>query len=117
MSKYFSSLVEQSLSRTTEATLSILSITDPGLRQHLGDLMRAECGSEGSFLAPPLFEQTFGWEESGRTMQQLAAQAGLLSPDLVASLDDAGNGRYRFGKDWQPFTHQLDRKSTRLNSS
>lgn len=107
MSKYFSSLVEQSLSRTTEATLSILSITDPGLRQHLGDLMRAECGSEGSFLAPPLFEQTFGWEESCRTMQQLAAQAGLLSPDLVASLDDAGNGRYRFGKDWQPFTHQL----------
>jgi len=50
MDKYFSGLVEQALSRSTESTLSILSITDPGLREHLGSLMRAECGKEGAFL-------------------------------------------------------------------
>lgn len=107
MDKYFSSLVEQALSRTTESTLSVLSIIDPGLREHLGGLMRAECGNEGSFLAPPLFEQTFGWEESPFTMAQLAAQEHLLSKEVVASLDGKANGRYRFGATWRPFTHQL----------
>lgn len=107
MSKYFSTLVDQALSRTTESTLSILSITHPGLRQHLTGLMRAECGTEGSFLAPPLFEQTFGWEESALSMTELATHEKLLSPEIVASLDGKANGRYRFGADWKPFTHQL----------
>ncbi|MDV7211464.1 DEAD/DEAH box helicase [Azotobacter beijerinckii] len=107
MDRYFSSLVEQALSRTTESTLSILSITDPGLREHLAGLMRAECGKEGSFLAPPLFEQTFGWEESSFTMEHLASQEQLLSKEIVASLDRKANGRYRFAASWKPFTHQL----------
>lgn len=107
MNRYFSALVEQALSRSTESTLSVLSITDPGLREHLGDLMRAECGKEGSFLAPPLFEQTFGWEKSSFTMEQLADQVQLLSKEIVASLDGKANGRYRFGATWKPFTHQL----------
>ncbi|MEQ4538991.1 MAG: DEAD/DEAH box helicase [Billgrantia sp.] len=54
-----------------------------------------------------MFEQTFGWQESGCTMEQLAAQDRLLSGEVVDSLDDKANGRYRFGRDWQPFTHQL----------
>lgn len=107
MDKYFSALAEQALSRATESTLSVLSITDPGLRKHLGDLMRSECGKEGSFLASPLFEQTFGWEESSFTMTQLATQEQLLSKEIVASLDGKENGRYRFGETWKPFTHQL----------
>lgn len=107
MDKYFSALVEQALSRTTESTLSVLSITDPGLREHLGGLMRAECGKEGSFLAPPLFEQTFGWEEAPFTMEQLAAKEHLLSKEVVESLDGKANGRYRFGANWRPFTHQM----------
>jgi ATP-dependent helicase YprA (DUF1998 family) len=107
MNRYFAALVEQTLARTTESTLSVLSISDPNLRQHLGSLMRRECGKEGSFLAPPLFEQTFGWEESPTTMAQLASQEGLLSKEIVASLDSEANGRYRFGADWKPFTHQL----------
>lgn len=107
MDRYFSALVEQALSRATESTLSIMSITDPGLREHLAGLMRAECGKEGSFLAPPLFEQTFGWEESTFTMEQLATKEQLLSQEVVASLDGKANGRYRFGANWKPFTHQL----------
>ncbi|MBX9753742.1 MAG: DEAD/DEAH box helicase [Pseudomonadaceae bacterium] len=107
MDRYFSSLVEQARSRTTEATLSVLSITDPGLREHLGNIMRAECGKEGAFLAPPLFEQTFGWEESSLTMEDLASKHQLLSKEIVASLDGKANGRYRFGANWKPFTHQL----------
>ncbi|MDF5942764.1 DEAD/DEAH box helicase [Pseudomonas aeruginosa] len=107
MDKYFSGLVEQALSRATESTLSILSITDPDLREHLESLMRAECGKEGAFLAPPVFEQTFSWEESAFTMEQLASKEHLLSKEIVASLDGKANGRYRFGASWKPFTHQL----------
>ncbi|MEY8200155.1 MAG: DEAD/DEAH box helicase [Colwellia sp.] len=107
MTKYFSQLVEQSLARSTEATLSILGITNPNLRAHLSEQMQSECGEESSFLAPPLFEQTFGWEESGFTMTDLATKENLLSKEVVSSLNDESNGRYRFGADWKPFTHQL----------
>ena len=106
MSRYFSSLVKQSLSRTTEATLSVSGIVHPGLREHLAKQMNAECGKPGSFLAPPMFEQTFGWKAADRTMEQLVAD-GLLSKSVVDSLDSKENGRYRFGADWKPFTHQL----------
>jgi len=107
MTKYFSSLVEQSLSRSTEATLGVLGITNPALREHLTGLMKAECGNEGSFLAPPIFEQMFGWQESDITMHDLAFKKGLLSKEVIESLDGKQNGRYRFGADWHPFTHQL----------
>ncbi len=33
--RYFSSLIEQSLARSTEATLSIMGVTNPQLREHL----------------------------------------------------------------------------------
>ncbi|MCK9619132.1 MAG: DEAD/DEAH box helicase [Methylobacter sp.] len=107
MSKYFSSLVEQSLSRSTEATLSVLGITNPALRDHLTSLMRSECGKDGSFLAPPVFEQMFGWQGSDVTMQELASKEKLLSKAVVESLDGNQHGRYRFGANWKPFTHQL----------
>lgn len=107
MGRYFSALVEQALARATESTLSILSITDPSLRDHLAEMMCAECGKEGAFLAPPLFEQTFGWEESPFTMEQLTTKEQLLSKEIVASLDRKANGRYRFAASWKPFTHQL----------
>ncbi|BDX20193.1 DEAD/DEAH box helicase [Halopseudomonas aestusnigri] len=107
MTSYFSELVDQSLSRTTESTLSMLSIAHPGLRKHLSSIMSGEPGSEGAFLAPPLFEQTFGWQESASTMQELTGDQGLLSPELVASLDAKNNGRYRFAAGWKPFSHQL----------
>ncbi|RLP54977.1 MAG: DEAD/DEAH box helicase [Ketobacter sp.] len=106
MKPYFSSLVAQSISRTAEATLSILGITHPGLRDHLGQQMRSECGTPGSFLASPLFEQTFGWQQAEKTMSDLA-ESGLLSQKVVDSLDNPANKRYRFGANWKPFTHQL----------
>lgn len=106
MNHCFSSLVKQSLSRATEATLSMSGIVHPGLREHLSKQMNAECGKPGSFLAEPLFEQTFGWSHANKTMQQLVEE-GLLSKALVESLDSKSNERYRFGADWKPFTHQL----------
>lgn len=105
--RYFSSLIEQSLSRSTEATLSIMGVTNPQLREHLAQQMGADCGKSGSFLASPVFQQMFGWKASNKTMRSLTEGKALLSKAVVDSLDDQNNGRYRFGADWKPFTHQL----------
>lgn len=40
-------------------------------------------------------------------MRSLTEGKALLSKAVVDSLDDQNNGRYRFGADWKPFTHQL----------
>ena len=118
MSHYFSSLVKQSLSRTTEATLSVSGIVHPSLREHLSHQMNAECGKPGSFLAPPMFEQTFGWASADQTMMQLV-DTGLLSEAVVNSLNQKEvyavkdgerkkvKNKYRFNEKWTPYRHQL----------
>lgn len=118
MSQYFSSLIKQSLSRSTEATLSMAGITHAGLREHLSSIMNSECGTPGSFLAPPMFEQTFGWTPSNKTMLQLVKE-GLLSKKLVDSLDQKEievientdekkvENEYRFPSNQSPYKHQL----------
>lgn len=105
MNGFFSSLVEQSLNRTTESTLSILGVTHAGLRQHLGEQMRSNCGQPGSFLAHPLFEQTFGWAESKQTLAQLSEE-GLISPAVVKALNHSPVKRLRFDPEFSPYTHQ-----------
>ena len=74
--RYFSSLIEQSLSRSTEATLSIMGVTNPQLREHLAQQMGADCGKPGSFLASPVFQQMFGWKAFYAPVSQLESFAG-----------------------------------------
>lgn len=115
MSSFFSSLANQSLTRATESTLSILGITNPSLRKHLASLMQAEFGTPGSFLASPVFEQTFSWKHAQPTMAELVEE-GLINPRLLDALDMQNSSlsedeqqlkRYRFGAEFKPFTHQL----------
>lgn len=95
MQHYFSTLFEQATARAAESTLGVLGVTNPALRAHLSQLMKAECGRDGSFLASPLFEQTFSWEAAATTMAQLVTE-GLLSAEIS---DSVGLER--------PFMHQL----------
>ena len=85
---YFSALVEQSLSRAKESTLSVLGITNPKLREHLQVQMQGKCGDEGSFLASPLFEHTFGWTQAEPKMKDLVDDK-LISSKVMSSLDKA----------------------------
>ncbi len=39
-----------------------MGVTNPQLREHLALQMGADCGTAGSFLTSPVFEQTFGWK-------------------------------------------------------
>ncbi|MCX4177660.1 MULTISPECIES: DEAD/DEAH box helicase [Paraburkholderia] len=110
--KYFTNLIEQSLSRTREATLSVLGINDENLRRHLGTQMNGELGSDGCFLAPPVFEHTFGWQEAEETTLN-DLRGNLLSARLLDTLHTA-EGTYRFAANTHPYVHQLKAWETLL---
>jgi len=101
--RYFSELVKQSLNRTREATLSMIGVNHQGLREHLSHQMSDELGADGCFLAPPMFEHTFGWQESDTSFAELAGH--LLSETLVDTLASAQN--YNFPKTAIPYKHQI----------
>jgi len=115
--KYFTSLVEQSINRAKESTLGVLGITNPNLRKHLQQQMSKECGTPGSFLADPVMEHTFGWEQAKEfTLGGLSNNNGLLSGPIVESLNREKvksiegkeiENRYRFAAHFSPYTHQL----------
>jgi len=101
--RYFSELIKQSLNRTREATLSMIGVNEQGLREHLSQQMSNELGADGCFLAPPLFEHTFGWQESNTSFGALSGD--LLTPALVETLAKAEN--YSFPKTAVPYKHQI----------
>ncbi|MCK5344715.1 MAG: DEAD/DEAH box helicase, partial [Candidatus Heimdallarchaeota archaeon] len=100
---YYKELIQQSISRAKEATLSILGISDSELRHYLSDSMVDELGAEGCFLAPPVFEHTFGWKQSDISLSEM--EGDLLSPQMIKTLDEAKS--YHFSRDLKPYTHQL----------
>ena len=109
--RYFSDLIEQSLERTTEATLSVLGINHSGLRQSLASGMVKELGAEGCFLSTPVFEHTFGWKEDTVSLQQL--EGNLLSASLLNTLENPFPAvkppmkhPYQFKKTSKPYEHQ-----------
>ncbi|WP_095499177.1 DEAD/DEAH box helicase [Paraferrimonas haliotis] len=115
MRPYFSSLIEQSINRSQEATLGVLGVANPNLRKHLKDVMSAKSGAPQSFMAQPVFEHTFGWEPAISTMNDLKNK--LLIPKVVDALDSKSNERYRFGAEFRPFTHQLEAWKTLLDKA
>lgn len=110
--RFFRSLIEQSLERTREATLGVLGINHSGLRRHLSESMVDTLGGEGCFLASPVFEHTFGWQEAELCLRDLQPE-GLLSPSLLDTLANAP--AYRFPKTAHPYVHQLHAWRTLLN--
>lgn len=109
--RYFRNLIEQTINRSREATLSVLGINDDGLRNHLCDQMNSALGEDGCFLAPPVFEHTFGWKESDIALDDL--RGNLLSNSLLATFEQAKN--YKFSGHMHPYTHQLTAWNTLLS--
>jgi DEAD/DEAH box helicase domain-containing protein len=101
--RYFQDIIERTATRSVEATVSMLSITDIGLRQHLVERLGRDAGVNNGFLADPVFEAMFPWEKSANTMAELSGK--LLLPSLIEGMDKAGD--QRFGKEWSPFKHQV----------
>ena len=104
---YFSTFHDLTEKRAVEATVSILGITNPKLRNHIIQQFRSP-NRDGTFLSDPVFEAIFPWESGSATMEQLAGD--LLLPSLVQSMDSAG-----FSKTIHPFTHQITAWEALLN--
>ncbi|OUY07429.1 DEAD/DEAH box helicase [Acinetobacter populi] len=105
MYKYFSSLTQESIQKNKEATLSILGISHPGLRDVLGQQMSQAMGEDQSFLSSPVIEQMFAWKKGQPTLDDLSSE--LLHANVIDALDHKENGAYRFNRNYQPYVHQL----------
>ena len=99
-------LIQQSLYRSQESTLGVLSLVDNRLRQHLRSQMSNELGNPNCFLSDPVIEHTFGWTSSPYQFKDLAEQK-LLSSRLLDTLENTKNAEYRFNKTIYPYAHQL----------
>lgn len=108
MQSYFKDIVNRINQRSAEATLSLLGITHPGLRQHLKNTYDQPVSSSTSFLADPVFEPLFGWQEDKVTMSELSGN--LLQPELIEAMDNPPKelrSEYAFKKSWHPYKHQV----------
>lgn len=105
MNQYFSSLTQESIQKNKEATLSILGISHPSLRQVLGQQMSQFVGETQSFLASPVIEQMFAWQKAQPKLDELGDT--LLNAKVIDVLDEKENGAYRFNRYYQPYVHQL----------
>ncbi len=106
---YFSSLVRNLTQRSERAALGLLGIGNAPLRQFLHDRLTAAPGTEGALLADPVFEPTFGWQESQETMSSLAGGPFLnrkLAQVMAAPPKELAE-EYAFPSDRHPFEHQL----------
>ena len=109
---YFSALTGNLSTRSERAAQGLLSLGNPQLRQFLHDQLTAAPGTPGAWLADPVFEPTFGWQESSETMSSLAggnllhrrlAEAMAAPPKEPHDLAE----EYAFPSNRHPFTHQL----------
>ncbi|EAQ32828.1 DEAD/DEAH box helicase [Idiomarina baltica] len=101
---FFQALIEQSQNRIKEATLGVLGIRNEGLRRHIEKQFSDCLGAEGSFLANPVFEHTFGWTPGKKSFAELSPE--LLHPQLIKTLHEAP--KYEFDKSIKPYKHQVE---------
>lgn len=108
-SGFYSSLSEQLVSRATNGVLGLLSMRNSALREYLRSVLGQPAGLEGSFLADPVFEATFGWSSCGKTLAELRSM-GVLQANLVEALANPPKvfkEEYAFEYSAIPYEHQL----------
>lgn len=101
---FYTSLTTELRRRSSRAVTSYLSPLSPSLREFLRTQLDQAPGVTGSLLADPVFEATFGWQEHGQRMHELAG--ALLHPSLVHAMDVAQTER--FDRSWRPYAHQVE---------
>jgi DEAD/DEAH box helicase domain-containing protein len=105
---YFSYLLPELSTRAARATVSRLGFSNSALRTHLSDTFSRGIGKPGGFIGDPVFEATFGWEQTEMKMEDLAPR--LLSPHVVEAMDRPFGEKqsvHRFARDAKPYEHQI----------
>lgn len=102
---HFSLLSEEILRRAARAVVSQVGPSSPALREHLIARLTREAGSEGSFLAPPVFESLFDWATHDQSIESVPYLSRRLIDAMDAPLGDGAE--FRFPRERRPRTHQL----------
>ncbi len=107
---FYTGLTEQLNLRASRAALGLLGFRNDVLREHLRECFAQDAGVPGSFLADPVFETTFGWQQAPMGLAQLKGK--LLHADLVnALMKPQKKGLiedYTFSATQHPYRHQLE---------
>jgi DEAD/DEAH box helicase domain-containing protein len=107
---FYSSVLQQMTEGASRATLSLLAIRNPPLRHWLQQAMERTAGSDGAYVAAPVFEATFGWRRGEKSLGELAGN--LLDGALVKALahphrQAGGDDDYRLAPTLRPYHHQI----------
>lgn len=101
---FFTKLLPEIRNSAARSSISKLGFSNPVLNSHLLDIFGKGFGEEGSFIADPVFEATFGWQQASTSLHQLSGN--LLNETVVSALDRAKE--YNFSRSAYPYTHQLE---------
>ncbi len=100
-------------SRSAEAALGRLRISNAPLREYLRAVLARPPGTNGSLMASPVLEAAFGYATAPQTLADLSAE-GLLHPATVAALGETvplnaaeRDGRNTLPSTTHPYEHQL----------
>jgi DEAD/DEAH box helicase domain-containing protein len=105
---YIEPLIDELNTRSQRSALGLLGLANRPLRTFLGEQMTKTPGEIGSLLADPVFEPTYGWQESQETMRSL--RGSLLNERLLESMSAPPSrlaDDYTFPLDRSPYAHQL----------
>lgn len=108
-------LLDQLNRRAARGVTSQLSFKSSAATDFLREKFEMTPGLEGSFLTDPVFETTYGWHQSSKTIGDL--KGNLLSEGVVNALANPPKPlhEYEFPEDRSPYTHQLEAWSTLLS--
>jgi DEAD/DEAH box helicase domain-containing protein len=102
-----STLIGNLNTRAARAAVGDLRLNHDALRNHLADRFSNGPGEFAAFLADPVIEAAFGYEQTVETVGDLAGS--LLEPRLVQQLDAPPKlfRDHRFASTLHPYVHQL----------
>ena len=107
---FYTGLIEQLNLRASRAALGLLGFRNDALREYLRECFAHNAGLPGSFLADPVFETTFGWQQADVGLGGLKGK--LLHADLVSALNKPQKKDliedYTFSATQRPYRHQLE---------
>ncbi len=107
---FYTGLTEQLNLRASRAALGLLGFRNDALREYLRECFAQNAGLPGSFLADPVFETTFGWQQADVGLGGLKGK--LLHADLVNALNKPQKKGliedYTFSATQRPYRHQLE---------
>jgi DEAD/DEAH box helicase domain-containing protein len=95
--------------RSAEAIISQSGLNHEGLAAEIRRRFAGEDVAEGALLQQAVIEAAPAYVEAPQTLGQLSGS--LLAAETVAALDGSADpraDRYRFKKEWRPYTHQLE---------